>query len=160
MIRVSRLADYGLLLMTQIARSEGAVLRNAHSLALESGLPLPTVSKILKELLHRGLLVSHRGTKGGYCLAKDARQITIAEIIAVFEGEIAMTECSHTASGVCDLEPLCPIRRNMQIISHAVRAALEQVTLSDLVEPLRLITLRDMQGRLLPTLGVTMSKLQ
>jgi FeS assembly SUF system regulator len=160
MIRVSRLADYGLLLMTQIARSEGPVLRNAHSLAVESGLPLPTVSKILKELLHSDLLISRRGTKGGYCLARDAREITVAEIIAVFEGEIAMTECSHEVLGLCELEPLCPIRSNMQIISHAVRRALEQVTLSDLVQPLRLITVRDIQGRLLPSLGVTSSKMQ
>lgn len=160
MIRLSRLADYGLLLMTQIARSEPAVLRNAHSLAFEAGLPLPTVSKILKELLHSGLLISHRGTKGGYCLSRDARRITVAEIVVVFEGEIAITECSHARSGVCGLEPMCPIRTNMQIISHAVRGALEQVMLSDLIEPLQLITVRDMQGRLLPTLGVTTSKMQ
>jgi len=160
MIRASRLADYGLLLMTQMARGDGAVLRNAQSLAVESGLPLPTVSKILKELLHGGLLVSHRGPKGGYCLTRDAREITVAEIIAVLEGEIAMTECSHTASGVCGLEQMCPIRANMQVISYAVRAALEQVTLSDLVQPLRLITVRDIQGRLLPALGVTTSKMQ
>jgi len=146
--------------MTQIAKSETVSLRNAHSLALESGLPLPTVSKLLKDLLRNGLLISHRGTKGGYRLARSARNITVGEIVAVFEGEIAITECSHTASGTCDLEVLCPIRTNMQVISQAVRAALEQVTLSDLVEPLRLTTVRDVQGRLLPRLGITPNRMQ
>lgn len=160
MIRVSRLADYGLMLMSQIARGDAAALRNAHSLAIESGLPLPTVSKILKELLHSGLLISHRGTKGGYCLARDARDISVAEIVAVFEGEIAITECSHTGARLCGLEPVCPIRSNMQIISNAVRAALQQVTLSDLVQPLSLTAVRDTQGRMLPWASVNMGKLQ
>ena len=62
----------------------------------------------------------------------------MAEIIAVLEGPIALTECSTDISGLCDLEPYCPIKDNQRIISQAVRGALEKVMLSDLSQPLHM----------------------
>ena len=79
MVRLGKLTDYGLVLMTCIARSDAASLRTARDLAQESHLPLSTVSKLLKELLHCGLLVSHRGIKGGYILARDSRETFIQQ---------------------------------------------------------------------------------
>ena len=127
MIRLGKLADYGLVLMTHMAQNHDRLLHTARDLAVESRLPLPTVSKLLKELLQGGLLVSHRGIKGGYSLARKPREISVAEIIAVLEGPIALTECSTDISGLCDLEPCCPIKDNQRIISQAVRGALEKV---------------------------------
>src|SRR5207247_1798797 len=74
MIRLGKLTDYGLVLMTYIARNHDRSLHTARVLSVESRLPLPTVSKLLKELLEGGLLVSHRGVKGGYSLAKLGRR--------------------------------------------------------------------------------------
>src|ERR1700680_4655587 len=90
MIRLGKLTDYGLVLMTYIARNHDRSLHTARDLAVESRLPLPTVSKLLKELLQGGLLVSRRGLKGGYSLARKPREISVAEIIAVLEGPIAI----------------------------------------------------------------------
>src|SRR5579864_3281728 len=112
MIRLGKLTDYGLVLMTYVARHHDQSLHTARDLALESRLPLPTVSRLLKQLLHGGLLVSHRGMRGGYSLAKDANSISVAEIVTVLEGPIALTECSTDVSGVCELEPRCPIKSN------------------------------------------------
>ena len=143
MIRLGKLTDYGLVLMTHMARNHDRLLHTARDLAVESRLPLPTVSKLLKELLRAGLLVSQRGLKGGYSLARKAREISVAEIVAVLEGPIALTECSTDISGLCDLEPCCPIKDNQRIISQAVRGALEKVMLSDLSQPLHLTTIRN-----------------
>ena len=110
-------------------------LHAACSLAIESRLPLPTVTKLLKSLQQGGLLISQRGIKGGYSLARPPREISVAEIIVVFEGPIALTECSTDTSGLCDLETCCPIKDNQRIISQVVRGALEKVMLSDLVHP-------------------------
>jgi|SRR6516162_3172563 FeS assembly SUF system regulator len=153
MVRLGKLTDYGLVLMTCIARSECAALRTARDLAQESRLPLSTVSKLLKELLHCGLLVSHRGTKGGYILARDPRQISVLEVIAAIEGPMALTECSTDITGLCNLESGCPIKSNQQIINQAVRGVLEKVTLSDLAHPLELTPLRDAKGRVVPTIA-------
>ena len=86
MIRLGKLTDYGLVLLTYMARTHAESLHTARELAAESRLPLPTVSKILKQLLQSGVLVSSRGMKGGYALAREPREISISEVIAVWKG--------------------------------------------------------------------------
>jgi FeS assembly SUF system regulator len=160
MIRLGKLTDYGLVLMTYIARDHDRSLHTARDLSVESRLPLPTVSKLLKELLQGGLLISHRGIKGGYSLARKPREISVAEIIAVLEGPIALTECGTDISGLCDFEPSCPIKDNQRIISQAVRGALDKVMLSDLTHPLQLTAIKDARGRLVPTIGFVSGRMQ
>lgn len=154
MVRLSKLTDYGMLLMSCFARSQSRPLRTARDLAKDSRLPLPTVTKLLKELLQSGLLVSHRGIKGGYSLAREPQEISLAEIITALEGPVALTECSTDTSGLCDLEPCCAIKTNQQIISRAVRGVLERLTLSDLIHPLMLTAVKDARGNLVPAISL------
>jgi FeS assembly SUF system regulator len=153
MVKLGKLTDYGLVLMTCIARDDASPQRTARDLAIESKLPLSTVSKILKELLQSGLLISHRGTKGGYVLAREAHDISLIEIIAAIEGPMALTECSTDVSGLCNLEPSCPIKNNQRIINQAVRGVLEKITLSDLVQPMQLTNIKDARGRVVPMIA-------
>lgn len=157
MIRLGKLTDYGLVLLTYMARSHAESLHTARELAAESRLPLPTVSKILKQLLQSGVLVSSRGIKGGYALAREPREISISEVITGLEGPIALTECSTDLSG-CDLEQCCPIKNNQRVINAAVRGALERLTLADLIHPLRLTTIQDARGNLIP--AITSGRIQ
>ena len=153
MVRLGKLTDYGLVLLACMARSHGAHLRTARDLALESKLPLSTVSKLLKGLLQSGLLISHRGIKGGYVLSRDPHEISVLEVIAAVEGPMALTECSTDVSGLCHIETCCPIKTNQQIINQAVRGVLERVMLSDLANPMQLTSIRDMRGRIVPTIA-------
>ncbi len=137
MFRLKKLTDYAILTMTCVARGPEAPWHTARGLATETRLPLPTVSKILKELSDHGLLVSHRGPKGGYTLARNPSEISVAEIIAAFEGPIGFTECS-AEPGRCELEPSCVVRSNSQVISQALKGALERIRLADLMHPLHL----------------------
>src|SRR5713101_278892 len=152
MIRLGKLTDYGLVLMTYIARNHDRSLHTARVLSVESRLPLPTVSKLLKELLEGGLLVSHRGVKGGYSLARKPREISAAEIIAVLEGPIALTECSTDISGLCDLEPCCPIKNNQRIISQVAPGVLVKEMLFDLLQTLLLTPIKNERVNLVPTI--------
>src|SRR5512142_1708820 len=111
MIRLSKLTDYGILLMTQIARDPQRPLHTARDLSAETQLPLPTASKILKALANGGLLISHRGVKGGYSLSRGPREITVGQIITVLEGPIGITECGGSP-GSCEMEPHCPVSAN------------------------------------------------
>ena len=153
MVRLGKLTDYALVLMTCIARSEGRTLRTARDLASESRLPLSTVSKLLKELLQSGMLTSHRGTKGGYILARGPRDISVIDIIAAIEGPVAFTECTTDVTGLCGIEPCCPIKKNQQVINQAVRGVLEKITLADLIEPLQLTAIQDARGRIVPSIA-------
>jgi FeS assembly SUF system regulator len=159
MIRLGKLTDYGLVLMSQIARSQ-VELHTARDLAAQCHLPLPTVSKVLKTLLHRGLLESHRGVKGGYTLAQDPKLVTIGAIISALEGPVALTECSVEIAGLCELESSCPIRANQRMINQVIRGALERVTLSDLIRPMRLTAIRDGRGNLVPVVSIASGRVQ
>jgi FeS assembly SUF system regulator len=160
MVRLGKLTDYGLLLLTCIAKSPNESLRTARDLAKESGLPLPTVSRLLQQLLRSDLLVSHRGTKGGYTLARKAREISVVDVVGALEGPIALTECSTDVSGMCDLEPSCPIKSNQRIINKAVRGVLELITLADLIQPMKLTSIKDARGNLVPTVGLASGRIQ
>src|SRR4029079_14716681 len=141
MIRITKQTDYGIVLLTHLAGNPERQY-NAPELAADEGLPLPMVSKILKLLARDGLLVSHRGVKGGYGLARPASEITMASIIDALEGPIAITECIDTG-GDCSHEPLCKVRSNWHRINEALRQALEGITLAEMALPMRqkLVTL-------------------
>ncbi|HYE52346.1 MAG TPA: SUF system Fe-S cluster assembly regulator [Azospirillaceae bacterium] len=134
MIRLSKLTDYAVVVMTTMMRSDSA-MHTAASLADRTGLPAPTVSKLLKLLAKEGLLASHRGAAGGYSLARAPREITVAAVIQAIDGPIALTDCVDGAEGACGVESLCPRRGNWDKVNQAVRRALEGVTLADMAEP-------------------------
>lgn len=134
MIRMSRLADYGVVVMTHIA-NRADVLLSGPEIAADLKLPAPTVSKVLKSLGQAGLLTSYRGVKGGYALAMGPEEISVADIIAAVEGPIALTECIDDAPGACGIESFCPTRRNWRIINDVVRDALSRVSLAEMMSP-------------------------
>lgn len=134
MLKLTRFADYGVVLMTHIAGSKESV-RSAQSLAELTGIPLPTVSKLLSMFARGGLLQAMRGARGGFRLARDAHEISVADIIGVVDGPIALTQCLEAGSSVCDLELLCPSRYAWGTINRAVREALENLSVADLLFP-------------------------
>jgi FeS assembly SUF system regulator len=139
MLRIAKLTDYATVLMVRLAR-EPAHCFSAVQLSDELGLPLPTVSKLLKRLLQAGLLTSMRGAGGGYSLAHAPRAVSVADVVSAIEGPVALTECS-LGKGNCSLENNCATRANWQLISRAVRVALEAVSLADMALP-RMQTIR------------------
>ena len=134
MIKLSRMADYGVILMVQLARMPEQVT-TAADLAEATALPAPSVSKLLKQLSRSGLLDSHRGTKGGYAIARPSTEITVADIVSAVEGPIALTECMTTQGAVCEIEALCPTRTNWRQINNALVEALDNVSLADMAKP-------------------------
>ena len=145
MIRMTKQADYGIVLLTRLA-GEPARVFSAAELAEAVHLPGPTVSKIMKLLARGGVLESHRGVKGGYCLARAAERISVAEIITALDGPIAITECIDDSPGECAQEPICAVRGNWQRINDGIRQALEAINLAEMSIPIaapatRLVTL-------------------
>jgi FeS assembly SUF system regulator len=135
MLRMTKQADYGIVLMTHLALQPGRSFA-APELAEETHIPLPTVSKILKLLAREGLLASHRGVKGGYSLERDPHEVSVAELIAALDGPISFTECIEDSPGLCSQEAFCRLRTNWQLINRVVRDALGGITLAHLTLPM------------------------
>jgi len=132
-IRLSKLADYGIVITTHMARPEAAQA-SAHEIAEATSIPQPMASKILKSLTRAGLLRSHRGAQGGYQLARSAEAVTVAEVIEALEGPIALTECVDEHAGECGIETLCPARANWQRINDAIRGALDDISMAEMAQ--------------------------
>jgi FeS assembly SUF system regulator len=133
MIKLSKLTDYAVVLLVQIAR-RGDALSTTSILSQETGLPHPTVSKVLKILAKRGLLHAQRGSMGGYVLAREVGEITMATIITVMDGPIHVTECAQSGNHACDKENKCPINGRWNRVNTVLRTALESVTLQEMVQ--------------------------
>jgi len=133
MLRMSKLADYGTVVMAYLAQEPG-VVHSAMETADRVHVALPTVSKVLKILAHENLVLSSRGARGGYALGRPPKEISVAQIIDAMEGPIALTECSGEKS-ICEQESSCSVRGNWRKINQVVRDALQSVTLHDMAQP-------------------------
>ncbi len=133
MIRLNRETDYGIGILTLIARDPSGRF-NAASLAAKRGLPQPVVSKILKHLARSDLLVSYRGAKGGYGLARNPEAISIAEIITVLEGPIALTDCIEDGQEACQYGDHCNISNVWNHINDVVLKALSAISLAEMTQ--------------------------
>lgn len=149
MLRISRLTDYSTVLLAALAEEPQRV-QTAASLAGQTRIAAPTVSKLLKQLQRAGLVVSTRGLHGGYQLARPAAQISAAAILDALEGPVALTDCS-VGHGNCEIEETCRVGRVWQRLNLAIRRALYDVSLAQLAgldaAPARLPTLeREMKA--------------
>lgn len=133
MLRLSKMADYGTVVMTTMI-NDPERSRSAAEIAAAIHVPVPTVSKILKILARGGLVVSLRGARGGYMLSRPANQISLVDVIKVMDGPIGMTECSITP-GMCSQEAGCVVRANWLRINTAVLGVLQEITLDQMIAP-------------------------
>lgn len=131
MLRISKLTDYGTVVLAHLAGEAGAVC-SAAEVAQATGIGVPTVSKLLKSLARAELVTSTRGANGGYQLASLPDDISAASVIDALEGPVSITECSASDSH-CDYEHVCNVGSAWQRINIAIRRALEDISLSDLL---------------------------
>lgn len=138
MIILSKLADYGVIVATHLAAHPDRQA-NAATVAVATRLPQATVAKLLKALAHAGLVSATRGAAGGYRLARPPEAISVAEVVAAIDGDIAVTQCAlHDGSphgADCERTDFCPTRPHWGAINRAVGTALSAVSLRDMVNP-------------------------
>ncbi|MBO6824569.1 MAG: SUF system Fe-S cluster assembly regulator [Sneathiella sp.] len=133
MIKISKMTDYGVVIMCEMARMGDGVL-TAPDLSLRTGLTVPTAAKILRLLAKGEILTSIRGAHGGYRLDRKPSEIAIAEIIRIMEGPVAVTSCVDDSDDDCVALTCCPMRGGWEKINRAINSALEGVTLADMLQ--------------------------
>lgn len=140
-MRLSNLADYAVVTMSAAARHCGQASlvdadnkrrgrSSAAELAMETGLPVPTVQKLVSKLTAAGLLRSTRGAGGGLQLARPAAAISLADIVEAVEGPIALTAC--TDGGECSADHDCRVKAHWPAVNTALRGALAAIPLTQL----------------------------
>lgn len=143
MLRLSRLTDYAVVVLIRLAegeRAEGArcaargeeAVQTSPGIAAATGVPEPTVAKVLKALACAGLVASQRGAHGGYRLARPLPAISVVDVIAAVDGPIALTACVDGGGAGCDVASLCAVRGRWDVVNEAIRSALDRISLADM----------------------------
>ena len=142
MFKLNRMTDYAIVVMGVLAHRQGEILTTAQ-LAELTGLNQPTVAKVAKTLVAADLVDTQRGVHGGYRLARSVGMISLVQIVEAMEGPIAVDDCVDGAQDPCMASNCCFMSRNRNRVNLAVRNALEDVSLEDLIDPTQLIAPTD-----------------
>jgi Rrf2 family protein len=132
MIRVSKMADYGVLLLGHFAQA-GATLTSSTALAGTYHMPRPVVANLLKEFCKAGLLESRRGLHGGYRLARPTSEISLLDVLSAIEGPVHLIDCAIEELQACDYEDVCPSRSPMRQVHRRIVDFLGGITLAELM---------------------------
>jgi FeS assembly SUF system regulator len=142
MLRLSKLADYAVVVLIRLAEGERCcpeagrlgtdAVQTSPGIALATGVPEPTVAKVLKALAGAGLVTSQRGARGGYRLCKPLHAIAISDVITAIDGPIALTACVDGHQGTCDVLSMCAVRGRWDLVNATIRKALSHITLADM----------------------------
>jgi FeS assembly SUF system regulator len=133
MLRLSKLTDYGVVVLVQLASD--TQVQTAPCIARATGIPEPTVAKVLKILAANAIVLSQRGAHGGYRLSRPLHATSIADVIMAIDGPITMTACVETGSGSCEAKGLCPVHGRWDRVNEVIQQALTSITLADMVQP-------------------------
>lgn len=129
MLRLSKMTDYAVVVLVQLAEGH---MQTSPAIAAETGIPEPTVAKVLKALAANGLVASVRGARGGYRLLRPLDAVPVADVIAAIDGPIALTACVEGSTVECGSSGLCPMRGRWGPVNAAITAALSAITLADM----------------------------
>ena len=135
MLRLSKLADYAVVVLVRLA--QGEPVQTSTGIAGVTGLPEPTVAKVLKALAAGGLVTSQRGARGGYRLARAIAQIRVADVIAAIDGPVHLTACVEGSHTTCEAEHACPCKGQWDKVNEVVMQALGTISLADIATPRR-----------------------
>ena len=132
MLRLSKLTDYAVVVLVRLADTDG--VQTSPGIAATTGIPEPTVAKVLKTLAAGGLVASQRGARGGYRLLRPLADIPIADVISAIDGPIALAACVDGSLTECESQGLCPVRGRWDPVNDAIHQALSSITLADMQE--------------------------
>ena len=139
MLRLNRMTDYAIVVLGALAHRQGEVLATAQIAAL-TGLAQPTVAKVAKHLQGSDLLATRRGANGGYLLQARPEEISLVRIIESIEGPIAVNGCVDGAQDPCAVANCCFMSNQWNKVNAAIRTAIDDITLADLIDPSQLFT--------------------
>lgn len=134
-IALTKKSEYALLALCELADA-GDELISARALSERLNVPLPVLTGVLKQLARAGFVRSTRGVAGGYALARDASDLTLAIVINELEGPLRLVDCVPVAGERidCDRADCCRLRHPLTSIHNAMMRFLSDYTIADLTE--------------------------
>lgn len=135
MLRLSKLTDYAVVVLIRLGdcdRLAPDCVQTSPGLSAGTGVPEPTVAKVLKSLASARLVSSHRGARGGYRLMRALHDISVADVIAAVDGPIALTACVDGSTAGCEVSSVCAVKGRWDLVNDAMLRSLTAISLADM----------------------------
>ncbi len=132
-MRITLESDYALRIVTAIAEGEDVI--DAKTISAKTLVTQRFTLKILHKLVTGGLVLSFKGVKGGYKLAKEPTEITLKNVIELIDGPIAIARCvdsDESCSLNCD-KTACIYHHIFDTVSYELAKKLDSITISDVI---------------------------
>jgi Rrf2 family iron-sulfur cluster assembly transcriptional regulator len=133
MIQLTKRGDYGILAVYQIAQYPKGKFVSIDEISTKSEVPKSYLSKILQDLCRGGILLSRRGTGGGFMLARPAREISLRDLIEIIEGKLCIVTCM-SAPEQCIRSDGCVISPFWSEVQGFIDELMESITIEDLID--------------------------
>ena len=134
MFQLSKKVEYGLIALRHMAMQPLGKVHTAKELAAEYDVPYDLLAKVLQKLARARVVVSTQGVRGGYALAKDPKQMTVAEIIRIIEEEKPMiAECYTEGAESCSIFDVCTIRKPLGKVQRNLNVLFDKMTIQEII---------------------------
>jgi Rrf2 family protein len=144
MIKINRKVEYALMVLKLMKEKEVSELTSAREVCDRFETPFDTTAKVMQQMNNSGILLSHKGVKGGYTLARDLSQITYMELVELIEGKSFMMDCHE---GPCDLFNKCNISQPIKRLNDYLIYIFNALTLNELLSEDNLLALKKLPER-------------
>jgi len=131
MLRFSKKADYALLALQFLATDGNA---SARAIAERYDIPVELLAKVLQNLARLGFVAAHKGSHGGYHLARPTSSISVAEVVQAIDGPFAVTACAP-GDERCAQFAACTVRDPLWRLKNRILSVLQTTTLAEIAKP-------------------------
>ena len=158
MLKLSKKADYALMALQYMATVQNGEMNalniprvvNTKEIAEEHLIPLELLAKVLQTLAKHGMIESQNGPKGGYVLAREPRDISIAQVLEAIEGRLGIADCYHEKDdqSLCEQMEHCNIRTPLLKVQESIMQLLNSMSIEDMMAepPLIIVESRKPEG--------------
>ena len=130
-MQLTREGDYGIRSVLYLARQPYKKISFVTEISEEYKIPRSFLAKILQKLVKAKIVRSYRGVKGGFSLARQAKDISVLDVLEAIEGKLAMNICLADKKK-CDFSRNCPIHSVWASVQSKVIDVLKKSNFDDL----------------------------
>lgn len=131
--QLTRQADYGLVILTSLAKAGKGEIVSLATIAQDHYLPRAFASQICKRLVKAKIIGAKEGRTGGYYLLKEPEDVNLLDILEVIEGKIQPMLCLRNP-GSCKSQTACLHQRFMIKLTNQLEKMFRSYTLADLLK--------------------------
>lgn len=132
MVKLNRKTEYALLAVQYVACQNGGVT-TAKEIAAACHIPYSLLAKVMQQLGNHGLIKAIQGTKGGYVMARKPEDISLVDVLEIFDGPIGMADCLREEKITCPQWTGCQIKDPLYVINQQIYRLLASTSVQDLM---------------------------